>query len=337
MGKTRRIFIMTAVVLVSLLGIGNILTQGQQSAQAADREKITIGLAPTQLTALVIIAAEQGFFTAEGLDAEIRDFPMGDEATDAMFKGEVDLVTVAETAFVLRALAGHKFSAIATIGSSENESTIIARRDKGIQRPEDLRGKRVATHKAVSVHFFLHLFLLKHGLSEKDVLLSFKRGSELPDALARGEIDAFSLREPFISKAQALLGDKAVIFTEPGLYLKTFHVVALNSFILKRPETIKKVLRALMKAEEFQGKQPEKTLEIVSRKLKINKEAAAVSLRDSNLKVSLEQSFLLSLDDEARWAVQARLTDKTDIPNFLDFIHQESLKAVKPEAVTIIR
>ena len=51
----------------------------------------------------------------------------------------------------------------------------------------------------------------------------------------------------------------------------------------------------------------------------------------------LDQTILVSLEDEARWAMKERLTDKKEIPNYLDFIFIDALEQAKPEAVTIIR
>ena len=228
------------------------------------------------------------------------------------------------------------FSIIAAVGSSDNDQRLIVRQDHGIQKPKDLRGKHIAA-AAPSPRFFLHLFLLKHGMSEKDITLAIKKPEELVPALVKGEIDAFSFREPFLTQAKAALQDKAVIFTEPGLYLKTVYLVALNSFIKDRPQAIRKILRAWIKAEEFIKRYPQQAIEIVSTKQGIPLSEVRQIWPELNLKVSLEQALILSLEDEARWAIKNRLTDKTRVPNYLNFIYLDGLKAVKPEAVTIIR
>ena len=51
----------------------------------------------------------------------------------------------------------------------------------------------------------------------------------------------------------------------------------------------------------------------------------------------LDQTILVSMEDEARWAMKEGLTDKKEVPNYLDFIFMDALELVKPEAVTIIR
>jgi NitT/TauT family transport system substrate-binding protein len=54
-------------------------------------------------------------------------------------------------------------------------------------------------------------------------------------------------------------------------------------------------------------------------------------------KISLEQSFLKTLVNQSKWAIKNGLTDKTKVPNFLEFVYLDALVSVKPDGVTIIR
>jgi len=305
--------------------------------QRRPTETVTIGITKEPLMALIIIAGEKHFFSHEGLDVTLKYYRGGRFALEGMVANEVDLSVPAETPIIFASFERQDFSIIATIGSSDNELKLIARADHGIRKPQDLRGKRIATPPA-SPRFFLDLLLLKYGLSEEDVTFSVNRlHEELVSLLVNGDIDAFVTREPFLSQAKASLQDKAVIFTEPGLYLKTSPLVAFNNSIKDRPQTIKKILRALLKAEEFIKRYSEQAIEIVSHSTRIPLSEVRHAWTELNLTVSLEQSLIISLEDEARWAIKNKLTEKTQIPNYLNFIYPAALEAIKPEAVTIIR
>jgi NitT/TauT family transport system substrate-binding protein len=43
------------------------------------------------------------------------------------------------------------------------------------------------------------------------------------------------------------------------------------------------------------------------------------------------------MEDEARWMIKNNLTTEKTVPDFLKYIYIDGLKAVKPEAVNIIR
>lgn len=56
-----------------------------------------------------------------------------------------------------------------------------------------------------------------------------------------------------------------------------------------------------------------------------------------DFRATLGQALLVSLEDQARWAIKNRLTQQKVMPNWLDFIYEDGLRTVKPDAVRIIR
>ncbi|MES9908569.1 MAG: hypothetical protein ABW150_08700 [Candidatus Thiodiazotropha sp.] len=53
---------------------------------------------------------------------------------------------------------------------------------------------------------------MEHEIYEKDLELSYFKAEQLPDKLASGAIDAFSMREPYISLAREKLPGKYIVF-----------------------------------------------------------------------------------------------------------------------------
>jgi len=262
--KTLMVGIIAGVVMA--LGMGTWFMQTGETSKGftGAPEKVRLGFTHESLEAFTVIAKDQGYFSEEGLEVTLKAYPTGKIALlKGLFGGEIDIAPVAEVPIVFNLFKRQDFSILATIGAADDQMKIIARRDRGIQKPQDFRGKRIATQKGSAAHIFLHLFLVNNGLSEKDVDISFKKAVNLPKALVSGEIDAFSLKEPFIGKAQEMLGDNAIIFNPRKIYFKTFNLVAFNYFIEKKPEVIKGILRALVKAENFSKVHPEQAMEIL--------------------------------------------------------------------------
>lgn len=75
--------------------------------------------------------------------------------------------------------------------------------------------------------------------------------NKLHEAIATGKVGTISTREPFVSEATKLLGDKGIIFESPCLYTKTFNRAVFNSYLNKHPEILIKFLKALLQAERF--------------------------------------------------------------------------------------
>jgi NitT/TauT family transport system substrate-binding protein len=53
--------------------------------------------------------------------------------------------------------------------------------------------------------------------------------------------------------------------------------------------------------------------------------------------VTLDQSLIAAMEDEARWMIKNGLTTEKAVPDFTNYLYLDGLKAVKPEAVSIIR
>jgi len=43
------------------------------------------------------------------------------------------------------------------------------------------------------------------------------------------------------------------------------------------------------------------------------------------------------MEDEARWTIFNNLTTSTQVPNFLNYIYTDGLKAIEPDSVNIIQ
>ena len=299
-------------------------------------EPVSIALGLEPMSALVVVAETEGFLRKEGLDVTIKEYASGRLALQGMLRGQAEFATAADSPIVVSSFERDDFKILATIASSDNDPKIVARRDRGIAKPTDLAGKRIGTQKGSAVHFFLYHFLLKHGLRGARTTVVFLEPTELPSALAHGEIDALSMREPLVGEAQRLLGDNAILFEERGLYLKTFNLVAVEDAVKNRGSVVNKILRSLIRAEEYTRRYPEQARRKVANRLKISETVLSREWDELWLRVSLEQSLLLNLEDQARWAVSEGLVKEKKMPNFLNIIFLDPLHTIRPEAVRLI-
>lgn len=309
----------------------------QAPAEPRDAVRIAMPMHPTSL--LAHVALDQGYFAANGLDVSVREYPSGKRALDdGLFAGQADITWCNETPVALAGLQRSDFRIISTTLTTDNVNAVIARRDSGIERPEDLRGKRIATQKGSAVHFYLHLLLLEHGMTENDVRLSFLGAEELPAALESGAVDAISMREPYIGQARAKLGEgKTIVFRAPHIYDQVDVMVIRQDVLERNPRIALKALRAMLDAQTYIEGHPRETVVIMARRLKIDPREADTMLSDFKTNVALSQSLLVLLESEARWAMKNGLAERKDMPDYLNLMDADDLKKLKPEAVTIVR
>jgi ABC-type nitrate/sulfonate/bicarbonate transport system substrate-binding protein len=326
-------FISAAILAVVLL----LWPEGQVEKAPDPKKPITLGLAMQPTSALAIIAFDQSFFQKQGLQIESKPFPSGKRALqEGLTPGEVDIAISADIPVMLQAFKDKQMRILTELGATSDVNTIVARRDRGITVPADLKGKRIATQKASAVHYFLHLFLRKHSISEETVHSSFMKAEQLPKALAQGTIDAFSMREPYIGEALKLLGDQAVTFSAPGIYPQTDMVVTSQQFIQNNPKVIRGLMKALLAAERFANKNPDQAADILATRLGADRKLIGELWPKLNLSVTLHQPLVLLLESQARWALRQGLVDGEELPDYTAHMYLDALRNIKPEAVTVI-
>ncbi|MFA5530738.1 MAG: NrtA/SsuA/CpmA family ABC transporter substrate-binding protein [Thiohalomonadaceae bacterium] len=334
--KRRWLAVPLAIALATLIAVLHSLWVGERRPPSTDSAVLALPLHPSSVVAFV--ALDRGYFEARGLDVRVELYPSGKVALEeGLFPGRADIAWSHEVPIALAGFERADFAILASELWADNVNRIVARRDRGIGTPTDLRGKRVATQSASAVHYFLHLFLLRHGMTEADITLTFLKADDLTGALTAGEIDAFSMREPYIGEAATRLGENAVVFEEAGIYEQAQVLVARRAVLEENPRIARKALEALLDAEAFVARNPRESAIISARYLDTTVASMEAQLATFRIQVALPQALFILLESEARWAFEAGLVNRIAIPNYLRLIETGPLEALKPEAVTLIR
>ncbi len=331
------IIIVTVVVIVGI-GLYWSIQKKSEKYTGGIKDEIILGCEMSFLTAPVMVAENEDYFLEEGLNVKIKEFASGRTALRTMLdEGNLDMVTVAQTPVMFNSFNRSDFVIIAAMVNSDNDVKILVSKDKGIKAPSDLIGKKVGTTKGSTGHFFLAVFLVHNGIEFSEIEIIDIEATDLPQALADERVDAISTWEPNILNAKLLLGEKAHFLSSRGVFREDFYFVSNRNFMENNPEILKNFLKAIEKGEEFIRKNREESIHIVSERLKTDKESTASLWNDFDFQLMLDQTILITLEDEARWAIREGLTDKKEVPNYLDFIYMNALEDVKPDAVTIIK
>ena len=309
---------------------------GCQQQKTSPPEKITIAYSTASNAILVYIAFARNYFKEEGLDATPQPHPFGKPALQSMLDGKADIATVGDTPTVLAIMNGRKITTLAVIQTSNKNEAIVARRDRGIAKPADLKGKKIGLTLGTTGHFFTDSFLLTHGINKKHVKIIDLKPDEMAAAFTTGKVDAAATWNPALLQLKKKLGSNGILFFGESLYTENFCVVASQEYVKKNPAAIKKVLRALIKAEKFVREHPEESRQLVAEFLKTDKAILDEIWDIFTFRVALDQALLVDFEDQTRWVIKNRLASGTDMPNYLDFIYIDGLEAVKPAAVRII-
>ena len=327
--KAIKVFI--AITIVVVIGI---LISGRREQPV---EKIIIAEAQQPIAGPVYIAFTKGYFEDEGLDVTLQPQTSGKTSLNAVIEGKADLSTVAETPIMHAGLKEEKTYMIATIHRATKNTMIVARKDKGISIPNDLKNKKIGVSIGTNGEFFMDSFLMMHRILKSEIEVVSLKPEEMFYALVNGEVDAVSIWNPHGIQLQKELGGNGITMYGEKIYTETFNLVIRQDFANNNPEAIKKVLRALINAEKFIKAHPDESISIIASSIGMDR-SQLIELWDIyNFEITLDQSLLVALEAEARWAIKNNLTDKTEVPNYLDYIYFDALEEVKPEAVGLIR
>jgi NitT/TauT family transport system substrate-binding protein len=285
--------------------------------------------------AALYVARDKGFFTGERLDAAFLPNVSGHLGLDALLSGEADFATAGETPIARAAVEGRRVAVIATISEIDHAIVIIARRDRGISTPYDLKGKRVGLVTGTTAEFYLDIYLTTSRIDPKRVHVVNLAPEKLVEALASGEVDAASTWEPHTSALRERLGDNCLVMEEPGLYTMTWNLVTTGELVLRDPDAIQRFLRAIVRANRFIDAHPAEARAITARNCGMALPLADALWDNFSFGAALNQSLILYLEDQARWML-GREGGRLAQPNFLEFIYTGGLKTVHPESVGVV-
>ncbi len=300
-------------------------------------ERLTIAIGTTPVSAMVYVALDQGYFAGEGLDVSLQSFPSGQDALKAALEGKTDLAISVETPVMQAVMEGAKLYILATIGDSELGSAVVARKDRAILQPTDLRGKTIGVPVGTHSDYFFDTFLHFYDIPRNQTKIVGVRPNEMSRAIRDGAVDAVAIWDPYASQIQGELGPNAQTFRTAGLYRATWNMVASQEFVVRKPETAKRILRALVKSGHFILEHRDEAIRITASQLALEQGLLTALWKNYYFRTVLDQALINSLEDEARWAIARNLVKHATIPNFLESIYVDGLRAVYPEAVTIAR
>lgn len=89
--------------------------------------------------------------------------------------------------------------------------------------------------------------------------------------------------------------------------------------------------------EEYIIQHPAEAKIIVQKRLNFDDAYMASIWPDYQFSLSLDQSLILAMEDEARWMINNNLTSERTVPDFLDYIYSDGFNTIRPESVNIIR
>ncbi|MEK6960627.1 MAG: NrtA/SsuA/CpmA family ABC transporter substrate-binding protein [Nanoarchaeota archaeon] len=332
--------IILALIVMSSCSLG-VAPDGAPSDSSSPIPLI-LGIQTAPVAAVPIIAYERGYFKEEGLDVDLQEFTAGKFALQALLSGSVDMATPAEVPPTLALLQGHsgKFVIIAQgVKSTDGEVRMVVRSDSTSDSPNDYftsKKRRIATSFGGGPEFFTYDFLNRYNISRDNVDLLNLKPEDMPAALSSGSVDAVAIFEPFAYFAENLTKG-SVSFHDDSLYSELYVFAVSTAFMEKSPpDAPDRILRALIKSENFIADDPEGSKDIVSRYTHLDRGVLDAIWDSFEFKVVLGSSLVDYMAREATWARDTgKVPNDAVLPEASVFIDSAPLIRVRPASVSL--
>jgi NitT/TauT family transport system substrate-binding protein len=248
------------VVLVACGGSGS----SSSSSSPGGTSKLSLGFSAWPGWFPWQVAQETGVFARHGLDVNLRYFESYTDSLTALATGNIDANSQTLNDTLSSVASGSKQSIVLVNDNSTGNDQVIV--GPGIDKIEDLRGKKVAVEEGTVDHYLLLLGLEKAGMKQSDINLQPLLTDAAAAAFASGQVDAVGAFAPFTTEALKRAGSKALFTSKDFPGAIPDHLVFSADFVQSRPDDVQKLVDAWFDTVAFVKANPDEAVAIMAKK-----------------------------------------------------------------------
>jgi len=308
-----------------LLVLAALLCAGPSWAQT----KMTIGTGVDPVFSAYYVAQQAGLFKKHGLDVRINTGPSGSAMVAFLVNGQIESAFGSEIA----GIANHNLdSNVVVVAQATRLVRWIAVVGRNIDSLDQLKGKKVGIARGSGGEVFWLAMIDKLKLNPADYTVVNVEAPEMVAALERGNIDAYAVWEPWVTRGLAAVKNTKVLRTQEGILEQGVYIYMNRGWIQKNPAQAEGFIRALVEATEVINRDRKRAAKDVSDFLK-NLDPATVEQLMTKLTFEMELSdFTVNLFHlaEAQLKGQGKLAKPVD---WRTFIYPDLMRKVLPAKV----
>jgi sulfonate transport system substrate-binding protein len=192
------------------------------------------------------------------------NFPAAQPLGEALNAGAVDVGGLGDAPLVFALAAGAHVRAVAATRSQPADLAIVVNAHSPLADVASLKGKRIATTRGSIGHFLVLAALKKANLPLADVTLVFLAPADAKAALASGNVDAWSVWDPYTALGEARDHDR-IIANGMGLSEGLSYQVATERAITDKRAQLADFLRRVALGQQWALSHPDEVAAMQSR------------------------------------------------------------------------
>ena len=199
------------------------------------------------------------------------------KALEFLNAGSIDLGSTAGSAALVARINGNPIKSI-YVYSRPEWTALVTRKDAGVAKVADLKGKSVAVTRGTDPHIFLVRALADAGLTDKDVRFVLLQHADGRLALQRGDVQAWAGLDPMMASAE--IDDGAVLFFRKP-EANTWGILNVReAFAKEHPEVVARVLKVYEQARKWSLANPKDVTKALADAAKIPDVVAEKQLKE---------------------------------------------------------
>ncbi len=343
-----------AAIAAATLGVASSAARAQEKRaeekleQATKLEQTTVDVVATrdtQIGAQLAIADALGYFKDEGLRVTPKWVQSGDDVVQLLGSGAVPVgcaSTFGATLLAAQKMPIHAIAGLADIGGTQG--FVLAPGVK-LSSPKELEGKKLAYTNGNPQVLILAKLARLFGFEFAKVTLVNMQPSEGVVAATKGDVVGLLTFQPNLYRLVSLGGtmyatgrDSWVTGTHEALgpenrllYLNSM-VMAQDSWIKDKPNTLKALIRAFNRATQLIATDRAKAMEQVQKQVRIDGDALAAIMNVNEYSSALTVPMGLSISYLSDWALSIKRIPIAVAPE--DIIDPRLLASMDPSLVT---
>lgn len=296
---------------------------------AAQPTKMTIATGVDPSFSAFYIAKAGGIFEKHGLDVQVNTGPSGSAMVAFVIQNQVQAAFGAEQAGIQNHNIDKNVVVAAEGDLMEQWYGLVAR---NVPDMEALKGKRIGVARGSGSEVFWLGLVEKLNLKSSDYRIVQVEAPEMVAALERGDIDAFTSWEPWVTRAVRAIPNTKVIRGQDGIMSPRVYIYVNKDWAEKNKDKGVAFMRALVEATDLIGADVEKSADLVANFLKLDRALTKELMGKLRFDVRFDDG---SVSNFVTIEKQLKDTKKLAKPIvWQDFLYPDLLKAVRPEKVT---
>jgi sulfonate transport system substrate-binding protein len=205
-----------------------------------------------------------------GQTVQWSEFPAGLPMVEALNAGAIDFAYVGEAPPIFAQAANGSITRYVAYDpyGPRAEGILVAKNSK-IAKLADLKGKKIAVQKGSNSHYLLVKALQSVKLSPSQVTITFLKPADARVAFERGDVDAWSVWDPYLAAAESKAGAK-LLTDARGLAPNLGYYLASVPFIKAQPATLRKLLEGIRSEAKVVSANPRATAAFLAPSLGID-------------------------------------------------------------------